>query len=93
MDLYKWAYKLIPILPSEMLMDAFELSWRIRAMDMRAAPYDLSDWGYPAIPIESAEGKAEYVAAQRGFSEESAGLRSRLLNDLRERLELPVPQA
>lgn len=93
MDLYKWTYKLLPMLPSELLMDAFELSWRIRAMDMRAAPYDLSDWGYPAIPIESAEGKAEYVNAQREFSEEAAELRSRLLNDLRLRLEVPTQQA
>ncbi|MDN5668384.1 MAG: 3-methyladenine DNA glycosylase [Renibacterium salmoninarum] len=93
MDLYKWAYKLLPLLPSELLMDAFELSWRIRTMDMRAAPYDLSGWGYSAIPIESAAGKAEYVAAQRSFSEESARLRSRLLNDLRQRLELPAQQA
>ncbi|SEE97849.1 hypothetical protein SAMN04489740_3481 [Arthrobacter alpinus] len=78
MDLYKWAYKLSPALPSELVMDCFELSWNIRAMDMQASPYDLAAWGYPPIRIETAAGKADYVAAQRGFSAESAVLRERL---------------
>lgn len=78
MDLYKWAYKLSPALPSELVMDCFELSWRIRAMDMQASPYDLAEWGYPPIQIETATGKADYVAAQRGFSVESAELRDRM---------------
>jgi hypothetical protein len=79
MDLYKWAYKLSPALPSELVMDCFELSWRVRAMDMQASPYDLAEWGYPAIPIETAEGKAAYVEYQRGFSAEAQILRGRLL--------------
>ncbi|MHA7190090.1 3-methyladenine DNA glycosylase [Arthrobacter sp. MDT2-16] len=82
MDLYKWAYKLTPLLPSELVMDCFELSWRIRVMDMRASPYDLAAWGYTPIAIETAEGKAEYVRLQRGFAEESQALRVRLLEDL-----------
>ncbi|MDP5226496.1 MULTISPECIES: 3-methyladenine DNA glycosylase [Arthrobacter] len=79
MDVYKWAYKLAPLLPSEFLMDCFELSYRIRAMDMQASPYELTEWGYPAIPIETPEGKAEYVAHQRGFSAEAQTLRERFL--------------
>jgi hypothetical protein len=82
MDLYKWAYKLTPLLPSELVMDCFELSWRIRAMDMRASPYDLSPWGYVPIGIETTEGKAEYVRLQREFAEESQALRGRLLQAL-----------
>ena len=82
MDLYKWAYKLSPLLPSELVMDCFELSWRIRAMDMQASPYDLNEWGYPAILIETPEGKAEYVEYQRAFSAESQALRHRLLREL-----------
>ncbi|NVM97324.1 3-methyladenine DNA glycosylase [Arthrobacter sp. SDTb3-6] len=78
MDLYKWAYKLSPALPSELVMDCFELSWRIRAMDMQASPYDLAEWGYPPIPIETAAGKADYVARQRAFSAEAEVLRARL---------------
>ena len=79
MDLYKWAYKLTPVLPSELVMDCFELSWRIRIMDMRASPYDLQEWGYTPIRIETAEGKADYVRGQREFAEESQHLRQRLL--------------
>ena len=67
MDLYKWAYKLTPALPSELVMDCFELSWRVRVMDMQASPYDLTGWGYPAIPIETPAGKAAYVEQQRAF--------------------------
>ncbi|WP_267277667.1 3-methyladenine DNA glycosylase [Arthrobacter sp. CDRTa11] len=78
MDLYKWAYKLVPALPSELVMECFELSWRIRAMDMQASPYDLAEWGYPPIRIETAEGKAAYVENQRAFAAEAAALRERL---------------
>lgn len=82
MDLYKWAYKLSPALPSELVMDCFELSWRIRAMDMQASPYDLEEWGYPAIRIETSAGKSAYVQYQRQFSEAAQVLRARLLQEL-----------
>ncbi len=82
MDLYKWAYKLLPALSSELVMDCFELSWRIRAMDMQASPYDLAEWGYPAIPIETPQGKASYVEYQRNFAAEATALRERLALDL-----------
>jgi hypothetical protein len=82
MDLYKWAYKLSPALPGELVMDCFELSWRVRAMDMQASPYDLAEWGYPPIRIETAEGKAAYVEHQRAFSAEAQILRGRLLEAL-----------
>ncbi|RZU63613.1 hypothetical protein EV380_3234 [Zhihengliuella halotolerans] len=79
MDLYKWAYKLTPAVPSELVMDCFELAWDIRTMDMRASPYDLTDWGYEPIRIETPEGKAEYVRLQKEFAERSDALRGRLL--------------
>ncbi len=82
MDLYKWAYKLLPALPSELVMDCFELSWRIRAMDMQASPYDLAEWGYPPVQIETPEGKAAYVEHQRAFAAEAAALRSLLAQSL-----------
>ncbi len=87
MDLYKWAYKLTPALPSELVMDCFELSWRIRAMDMQASPYDLEEWGYPPIRIETPAGKAEYVQHQREFAEEAAALRTSLAAALAPLLE------
>ncbi|MHA7154597.1 3-methyladenine DNA glycosylase [Arthrobacter sp. TMN-50] len=78
MDLYKWAYKLTPLLPSALVMDCFELAWRIRAMDMRASPYDLDAWGYGPIRVETPRGRSEYARLQRGFSDESQHLRQRL---------------
>ncbi|WP_138444943.1 3-methyladenine DNA glycosylase [Sinomonas susongensis] len=78
MDLYKWAYKLGPAVPGELLMDCFELAWRVREMDMQASPYDLSGWGYAPIAIETPAGKAEYVEKQRQFAAEAAVLRERL---------------
>ncbi len=88
MDLYKWAYKLAPALPSELVMDCFELSWRIRVMDMQASPYDLEEWGYPAIRIETPQGKAEYVEHQRAFAAEAQALRARVLDEVRPLLEI-----
>lgn len=79
MDVYKWAYKLVPLVDSDLLMDCFELAWEIRELDMKAAPYELRDWGYEPVRVESAEGKAEYVKAQRGFAQRSVALRRRLL--------------
>ncbi|MGN6752763.1 MAG: 3-methyladenine DNA glycosylase [Intrasporangium sp.] len=82
MDLYKWAMKLSPAIGSDLTLDAFELARDIRELDMRAAPYDLRELGYEPVPIETPEGKAEYVAAQRGFSERGQRLRRRLLGTL-----------
>lgn len=83
MDVYKWVYKLIPLLPSELLFEAFELAYRIRAMDMKAAPYDLASWGYEPIRIETPAGRAEYVRLQQAFMVEAQSLRERVLSALR----------
>ncbi|SDY45417.1 hypothetical protein SAMN05660209_02893 [Geodermatophilus africanus] len=79
MDLYKWAYKLGPAIPGELLLDCFALAADVRELDMRASPYDLRAAGYEPVAIETPEGRAQYAAAQRGFARRGAGLRSRLL--------------
>ncbi|WP_205850026.1 3-methyladenine DNA glycosylase [Nakamurella flava] len=79
MDVYKWAYKLGPAVPGDLLLDAFRLARDIRAVDMRASPYDLGDLGYQPIAIETAAGKAEYVAHQRVFADRGRTLRRRLI--------------
>ncbi|WP_101524011.1 3-methyladenine DNA glycosylase [Nocardioides houyundeii] len=97
MDLYKHAFRLTPMICSDLVADCFELARDVRVMDMRAAPYDLSGLevdGQPFLPvrIETPEGKQEYVAAQRGFSERAAPLRARLLAECDRLLALaPVP--
>jgi hypothetical protein len=80
MDLYKHAFRLSPLVPSA-LVDARRPRARdLRALDMRASPYDLRELGYEPVPIETPEGKAEYVAAQRGFADRGAPLRRRLID-------------
>ena len=79
MDLYKWAFKLAPWCPSELIADTFELARDIRELDMRASPYDLASHGYTAVCIETPEGRGEYEKCQREFAERARPLRQRLI--------------
>lgn len=85
MDVYKWAAKLGPIVPGELLLDAFVLARDIREVDMRASPYDVSAFmgadGSPltAVAIETPAGKRQYAALQRGFAARGNLLRERVL--------------
>ena len=80
MDCLKWALKLGPAVPGDLLLDCFELARDIRVLDMQASPYDVSSLGESAVAIETAQGKAEYVSRQRGFAERTAPLRQRLID-------------
>ncbi|MGK0715827.1 3-methyladenine DNA glycosylase [Leucobacter sp. W1153] len=85
MDVYKWAAKLGPIVPGEVLLDAFVLARDIREVDMRASPYDVTGYagadGSPLtpIPIETPEGKRTYAELQRGFTIRGNELRKQVL--------------
>lgn len=79
MDLYKWAYKLAPFTPSELVADAFALAREIREVDMRASPYDFSKLGLEPVTIETAAGREEYEALQRDFSARARPVRDRLI--------------
>jgi len=79
MDLYKHAFRLSPMVSSELVADCFELAHDIRVLDMRASPYDLSGLGYSPVRVETPDGKQEYVAAQRTFAERGRPLRARLI--------------
>jgi hypothetical protein len=79
MDLYKWAFKLAPFTPSELIADGFELACDIREIDMRASPYDLRALGFEPIAIETSVGRAEYETWQRAFSARGEPLRERLI--------------
>lgn len=79
MDLYKWAFKLAPFTPAELIADCFAFARDIREVDMRASPYDFRALGYAPIAIETPEGRAEYEAHQRAFAERSQPLRARLI--------------
>ncbi len=79
MDLYKWAFKLAPFTPSELVADCFALARAIREVDMRASPYDLRALGYEPITIETPEGRADYEQRQRTFAGQGQPLRARLI--------------
>lgn len=82
MDLYKWCFKLSPLIPSALTLDAFELARETRTLDMQASPYDVSGLGLSAVPVETAAGKAEYLERQRELAGRSNALRRRLLEVL-----------
>ena len=79
-------------IPSELVADCFELAWDIRELDMRASPYDFSDLGFDPVRIETAEGKQQYVAAQRRFAERGAPLRQRLIDECDRLLAVTPPE-
>ncbi len=82
MDLYKWAGKAMPWVGSDLLLDAFELALDLRKLDMRASPYDLQAHGLDPVPIETEDGRAEYVRLQQALATRAAPLRQRLIDSL-----------
>ena len=79
MDLYKWAVKLTPLIPGELLLDCFELAWDARILDMAASPYDCREFGISPVCIENKAGKQEYVHRQRELSQRGTTLRNQMI--------------
>src|SRR5262249_33862871 len=65
MDLYRFAFKIAPFCPSEVVADALDVARVAREIDMRASPYDLTSYGFAPVRIETSEGRAEYAEWQR----------------------------
>jgi hypothetical protein len=78
MDLYKWSFKLGPLVDSELVQDCLDLAADARELDMRASPYDLTSYGFEPITIETPAGRAEYVRAQQDVADRAAPLRAAL---------------
>ena len=72
MDCYKWAFKLGALVESELVMDCLELAADARELDMRASPYDLRDYGFEPIAVETPAGRAEYVRLQQAVAQRAA---------------------
>jgi len=79
MDVYKWCYKLSPLVDSDLLMSCLELAAEARALDMQASPYDLREFGFEPVAVEEPAGRAEYVRRQTRVAEHAAPLRAALL--------------
>ncbi|MGY8660575.1 MAG: 3-methyladenine DNA glycosylase [Verrucomicrobiales bacterium] len=82
MDLYKWAYKSAPWISSDLLRETLFFAIEAREIDMRASPYDLSGFGYDAIPIETSEGRREYERVQLALYQKGLLLRDDLIKAL-----------
>ena len=82
MDLYKWSYKAMPWISSELLWQCFLIAKDIRELDMRASPYDLTEYNLSPVKIETKQGREEYESLQRSFSLRAAPLRKELINQL-----------
>ena len=78
MDLYKFAHKIAPYCPSDVVVDAFELARAAREIDMRASPYDLNRYGFAPIQIETRAGREEYVECQRALAARARPVRERV---------------
>ena len=90
MDLYKWAYRSYPVVGADLTADLFALAREVRAVDMRAAPYDLSALGYAPLRIETPDGRAEFIALQRDFARRGQEQRRRLLGALEAAASVPA---
>ena len=79
MDLYRFAYKIAPFCPSDVVADAFEVASSAREIDMRASPYDLTAFSFTPLKVETAEGRMEYVELQKAIYRRGVPVRERLL--------------
>lgn len=91
MDLYKWASKLGPLIPGELWLDCMDLAMAVRRLDMAASPYDLRQWGVEPVPVETTDGKAEYVRRQREFADRAEPLRRALIEHASAALSFRYP--
>ena len=86
MDLYKWAYRLDPLLPAETVADCFELARSCRELDMRASPYDLAGLGLDPVRVETPSGREEFATEQASLARRGSQLRARLIAEIEDAL-------
>lgn len=88
MDLFKYALRLAPMLPSEVLADALEIAIEARILDMRASPYDLTaaftsdnPLGIDPSPVmvETQSGRKQYAELQFALACKAAPIRQALI--------------
>lgn len=80
MDLFRYAYTIYPMIPSELLVATLEVAIAARKVDMRASPYDVSQYEGCEVPlcVETAQGRRMYVEEQERIAERAAPLRRQL---------------
>mmetsp|Transcript_6396 Transcript_6396/g.19398 ORF Transcript_6396/g.19398 Transcript_6396/m.19398 type:complete len:190 (-) Transcript_6396:92-661(-) len=88
MDLFKYAVRLSPAIPSHLLADALAVAIEARVLDMRASPYDLTavfsrdnDFGIDPSPVtvETHSGRKVYAELQLELAGKAAPIRQELI--------------
>ncbi|MEX0844600.1 MAG: 3-methyladenine DNA glycosylase [Balneolaceae bacterium] len=87
MDLYKWAFKMYPWIPSSLILEAFELAVEARYIDMQASPYDLRDQGLEPIKIETEDGRKEYKEKQEMIFRKGIPIREKIIQSMQKLLD------
>jgi hypothetical protein len=82
MDLYKWAFKMHPWIPSTLILRAFELAVEARHIDMQASPYDLREQGLEPIKIETESGRKIYKQKQEMIFEKGLPIREKIIDHM-----------
>ena len=93
MDLYKWCYKLGPLIESDLVFDCLRLAADARELDMRASPYDLRDYGFTPIAVETPAGRADYIRAQQHIAARAVPLRAAIADRCDELLVAAIAAA
>ena len=85
MDLYKWAYKLSPLVPSELVADASR--WPATSARWTCGPARTTcrRWATRRSASRRPRAGPTYAAAQRGFAERAAVVRGRLIAAVQDR--------
>lgn len=80
LDLFKWAFKLFPLIPSSIIGDALEVALEARTLDVAASPYDAGIYtGGWKVKVEEEEGRREYKTRQMEIMGKSGEVRDRLI--------------
>ena len=96
MDLFKFALRVTPFIPSELLADALDVALTARTLDLRASPYDLSslrdstNFDLDPVPVETSQGRKLYTDLQADILRKATPVRRQLAQayaDLSQRLD------
>lgn len=79
MDLLKIAMKLVPFCDADTVRQCLEVALAARRLDIAASPYDASEYGIEAIPVENSEGRAKYRVEQMSLMRRADPIRQKLL--------------
>lgn len=92
MDLLKYTLRLRPFVDSTLLQRALHVALQARTLDVAASPYDCWDgYGVEAVPIETAQGRAEYRCRQLALLHAAEPVRRDLLQAYNDFLGMAFP--